>query len=286
MTYQARDYNRGVSDVVFKYFLCRECGLVFLGNPPDDIDPYYPDDYYSIPSSLKALAEEAVGQRYRIEMVRKFVQQGRLIEIGPGAGAFSYLAKESGFNVVVIERSKICCEFIKSTLGIETLATDNEYATLASVAPADVIVLWHVIEHLRDPWRLMELAVSKLNAGGILVISTPNPNSFQFRLFGRYWAHLDAPRHQWLIPSRVLVRWLRGLGLELELLTTNHGERDYNRFGWVYSIANVIPIIKMLGPVVYHLGRAITVIVSNWEETEGRGTSYATVFRKPQATLR
>ena len=62
--------------------------------------------------------------------------------------------------------------------------------------------MWHVIEHLRRPWEVIERAAANLQDGGVLAIATPNPRALQFKLLRRRWAHLDAPRHLFLIPSR------------------------------------------------------------------------------------
>jgi 2-polyprenyl-3-methyl-5-hydroxy-6-metoxy-1,4-benzoquinol methylase len=59
----------------------------------------------------------------------------------------------------------------------------------------DIITFWHNIKHLLEPWKVLEEASKKINPGGIILIATPNPSSFAFRLLGRFWPHIDAPRH-------------------------------------------------------------------------------------------
>jgi len=97
--------------------------------------------------------------------------------------------------------NKQCCDFIQNELGIRTIQVNNLVAAFEGLSGYDVITLWQVMEHLPDPWSTLKAAVEKLLPGGILVISAPNPASFQFRVLGRFWTHVDAPRHLTLIPS-------------------------------------------------------------------------------------
>ena len=56
---------------------------------------------------------------------------------------------------------------------------------------------------------MLEEASKKINPGGIILIATPNPSSFAFRLLGRFWPHIDAPRHINLIPESLLTTKLK-----------------------------------------------------------------------------
>jgi SAM-dependent methyltransferase len=45
---------------------------------------------------------------------------------------------------------------------------------LSEPAPFDCIITADVLEHLRDPWRVLACATSLLDAGGVVVVSLPN----------------------------------------------------------------------------------------------------------------
>ncbi len=277
---QTMDHNRQVARTVFHYYRCPECGYIFIGDPPADLAPYYPEDYYSLPGSVHALAAGAVLETYKIEMVQRFVRGGRLIEIGPGRGNFCYLAQEAGFEVAAIERSAACCAFLGGAPGVSVIHAQDEYAALERAAPADVIAMWHVIEHLRDPWRFLELAAARLNDRGILVVATPNPESFQFRLFGNRWTHLDAPRHLNLIPRQLLARRMADAGLRPVLVTTaDPGSLGWNQFGWAFSCANFFSG-KTVRRGARLAGRWVARAMAGFERVEGRGAAYTGVFQK------
>jgi len=74
---------------------------------------------------------------------------------------------------------------------------------------------------------VLEEASKKINPGGIILIATPNPSSFAFRLLGRFWPHIDAPRHINLIPESLLTTKLKDLGFDLVVKTTNDKGGDH-----------------------------------------------------------
>jgi SAM-dependent methyltransferase len=281
LAFRVADLNRKIGDTRFSYAQCTTCGVMYLVNVPTNLAPFYPPEYYVVPESVEQLATWAESEQYKIDLVRRFRSSGHLVEIGPASGGFSYLAREAGFDVTAIEMDRSSCEFLSTKLGISVVLTADETAALASLRPADVIAMWHVIEHLVDPWSMLEVAARQLSPGGILVLATPNPNSMQFAMLGKLWAHVDAPRHLWLIPRAVLARRARDLGLSMPLLTTRDvGSIGWNRFGWEHSIANrfATPAPRRLAAKV---GRLLAAATYPLESREGWGAAYTVVFQKP-----
>ncbi len=278
---ESRDYNRRVSEKFFHYHKCTKCGFVSLANVPEDLGRYYVSGYHEIPAGLEQIERRVEHERYKIELVRRFKEGGKLLEIGPSWGAFCMLAKRQGFSVEAIERDPKCCEFLKSQIQIKAVLSDREALALDQVSIPDVIVLWHVIEHMRDPVGLLKRAAERLAPDGILVVAAPNPDSSQFRLFGRYWAHLDAPRHINLIPPAALCGHMRTLGLDTLLCTTRDpGSIECNVFGWRKSLSNLVknPFLK---EKIYYLGRLAADVAGFVERREGRGSGFTAIFGKP-----
>ncbi len=279
--FETRDLNRRIGGAVFSYWKCRGCGLVFLRNPPDDLARYYPGDYYTIARSPEEMSAWSRSERYKLDIVTRFRRGGRLIEIGPASGAFAYLAREAGFDVAAIEMDARCCAYLANELRIEVVHSAEEAKALEGLAPADVIALWHVLEHLSDPWHMLEVAAAKLNPGGILVLAAPNPAAWQFGLLRDRWVHVDAPRHQWLIPAQVLAQRGHALGLASRLQTTRDaGSLSWNRFGWQWSLASghSSPFARKAAMLAGRVAAAAAWVV---ESREGRGAAYTLVLQKP-----
>jgi len=276
----AKDWNRRITDETFDYYRCAACGIVFLSPIPQDIGKYYPGNYYNIPASVAKLAAAAELERYKIELVQRFATRGRLLEIGPAYGAFTWLAKQAGFDAFAIEMSEACCRFMNEVAGIRAVHSLDIDSALRPAGPCDVIALWHVIEHLPDPWRTLELLAQRLNPGGVLVIAAPNPQAFQFGLMGRYWTHLDAPRHLELIPPATLAGHVQRLGLETALSTTRDpGSLGWNDFGWGMTFGNAAGN-WYLNRGLRLVGKAIGKLFVPVDGAEGRGSAYTAIFRK------
>ena len=278
--FRTKDFNRKITRDIFHYYRCPSCKLIFLSPIPQDLGKYYPNNYYLIPSTIDALAKTAENERYKIDIVKQFVIGGRLLEIGPAYGSFLYLAKQSGFDTEAIEMDANCCTFISEIVGVKVIQSNDPSEPLKSVENYNVIALWHVIEHLPDPWMNLEVISRKLQPGGILVIAAPNPEAFQFRVLGRFWPHVDAPRHLNLIPQSLLTNQMQSLGLKpVWSTTTDVGTLGWNIFGWIYFFSNFTNL-RYLKTGLTMIGRIVSIILKPIERLNGFGSAYTIVFHK------
>jgi SAM-dependent methyltransferase len=282
LLFQTRDVNRRLSNETFTYYRCTACGLVFLAPVPENLASYYPAHYYGAPPSLVDLARAAKFiENYKLELIRRFVRQGRLLEIGPGLGGFACLAKEAGYVVDAIEMDEECCTFLSEVVGVRVICSPAPASVLTDEGPFDVVALWHVLEHLPDPLEMLAAASTHLTPGGVVVIAAPNPDSLQFRLLGRWWAHVDAPRHLFLVPLGLLVQRAREHGLEPVFhTTTDEGGIGWNYFGWRESLANMTQARGRLRPLARAVGSGLTHVAAPLERTGLRGATYTVVLKK------
>lgn len=164
---------------VVHVFVCGDCRTLQIAEVPSDLGQFYPSDYYPIPDSrITPLMASAEGERFKLEIVQRFVRTGRLLEIGPAVGGFALLASDAGFDVDTVEMDARCCEFLRNTITLSATQATDAAAFLVDSGPFDVIALWHVLEHLPDPSETLRAAAQGLSEGGILVIAVPNPNPF------------------------------------------------------------------------------------------------------------
>lgn len=277
--FTATDENCRVSNVPFNYQKCSSCECVFIDKPPTDLGIYYRNDYYSIPV-LEQLEKIANKDTNKIDLIRRFVESGKLLEVGPAFGVFAWQAKQVGFAVDVIEMDARCCDYLKNTLGVNVTQSDNPATAIAQLPCHDVIAIWHVLEHLPNPVKFLEAAANNLKPGGVLVIAMPNPDAWQFKVMGRHWPHLDAPRHLTFIPEAWITRQASLLGLRKVFLTSDDSDaRSWNRFGWQRLLMNRFSS-KNMQRVMYVLGYALSIIATPFDRAGFSGSAYTIVFKK------
>ena len=250
-----------------------------MANVPQDLGRYYAQTYYQIPPFEK-LKKIARADNYKIEIVKKFIKTGSLLEIGSAFGVFAYQAKTAGFKVDAIEMDQRCCEHLRKVIGVNAVKSDRPDKAVEAMEPHDVIALWHVLEHLPNPWECLAAMARNIKPGGILVIATPNPEAFQFRVMGVRWPHIDAPRHIHLIPNKLLIEYLERFNFQPALLTANDKDaRSWNRFGWQRYLMNRFSN-KWLQGCSFILGYVIATFMSFFERE--KGSAYTIIFRKKE----
>jgi len=270
--------NQRITTEHFRYSLCQSCALTFIEEIPRNLGRYYANEQYDVPANLQSFRPRAESQRWKVEILRSLVPQGDLLEVGPATGEFAYAAHENGFRPTVFEMDPNCSRFLRDVLGLNVVQTADPAARLDS--EYDAICLWQAIEHIPEFWKLMEKSVLHLRAGGVLVMSTPNPRSLQARWLGRFWPHLDAPRHLYLIPQN----WMRGFAakhrLKVVLGTTRDvGSTGLNYYGWLLAVRNAFGR-RQTDRWTERIAGRITSTLRRWEEEEGEGCSYTIALRK------
>jgi SAM-dependent methyltransferase len=271
----ASDRNRETTSERFTYNRCSACGTIFMVDVPADLAPYYRGDYHGFrPDGEPEWTHNQTllnVEAFRVAMLRRHVQPGTLIDVGAGAGAFASAARDAGFDVTAIEMDERCCEYLRSGLGVRAVHSQDPIAELKALPPARVISLWHSLEHLRDPARMLAVAAERLEPGGVLALGVPNPRSLQFRLLGTRWAHLDTPRHLTLMPEQALVSHLRTLGLRpLEATTSDPFGRVCSLHGWAYAL-QPRPARGETPPVITRAAQALTIALAPIEDRRRRG---------------
>jgi 2-polyprenyl-3-methyl-5-hydroxy-6-metoxy-1,4-benzoquinol methylase len=280
--FRSKDYNRKVFAEIFNHFRCPRCKLIFLAPIPSNLNDYYPEAYYSIPNSPAYLEAASAFERYKIELVKSFVEKGRLLEIGSSYGTFAYLAKKAGFEVEAIEMNEQCCAFLNTVVGVRAINSSEPIKVLQQAEHYDVVAMWHVIEHMVNPWAMLDSICASLKPGGLCVVASPNPNALQFRIMGRYWPHVDAPRHLMLIPMKLLREKMAARGMKTVLATTrDQGSIAWNYFGWEFLFANLVPAPHVYVKRALRLvGKFSGICLGPFERKEGKGSAYTMIFRK------
>lgn len=156
---------------------CAQCGLVYLNPRPTarEYERLYQGLYEKLyPSAwLPGALGEAIAQK-RVRWYANYLTPGvKLLEIGPGSGAFldAVQKKVPGAMVFGVEPSpdavKACRE--------RGLKVDQGYIQdFSGPAMVDCIAAFHVLEHALDPTALLAELWKRLSPGGILFAEAPN----------------------------------------------------------------------------------------------------------------
>jgi len=198
----AKDYT--VSKEDFSIWECVNCTVRFTQNIPDaaSIGPYYQSSAYVSHTDTK---EGLVNQLYHI--VRNFtlktkrdllqqqtgLQQGHLLDIGAGTGAFAQTMKEAGWQITGLEPDGSARTIAKQKFGL-LLQMPNKLYTLPQ-AQFDAITMWHVLEHVHDLHSYLEQFNVVLKPQGKIFIAVPNYTSGDASSYKKHWAAYDVPRH-------------------------------------------------------------------------------------------
>ncbi len=279
--FQAHDRNREKPGS-FDYYR-GPCGLVFIGEIPENLGDYYQGGYQRIPVNEAELAAMAHAERHRLAPVREIVKSGRFLEIGPWIGLVSYNAYLAGYDVSVLEQDAGCVDLLRS-IGISATCTQDPAEALPRLdGQFDVIALWHSIEHLPRPWEVIDRAAEKLAPGGVLLVAAPNPESAQMRVMGKDWYHLDAPRHIYFPPASMVEDIAGRHGLALVSKTTEDKlGKIIERDGWHDAVHRHIPI-RGLRWFYKRLAEAFLKL-RHRRKDDFAGAGYTILLRKPSAT--
>jgi len=245
---------------------------------PDDLRPFYQGGYQTIPNNISELRVISATETYRMDPILRHKSGGSLLDIGPWMGIFACNAVDAGFKVTAIEIDENCVAFLKQTVGVSAIHSADPAATMDQMTETfDVITLWHSLEHLRDPWAVVQSAARRLAPGGILLIAIPNIESLEFKIFKGRWKHVDAPRHLYFYPHESLSRLCRESGLvPLEMTTTDKLTNALSYDVW-FSWARPIQIRYVRG-VLARVGFYLTRLLTKLTQT---GSGITAVFQRP-----
>jgi SAM-dependent methyltransferase len=205
---------------------------------PDEISALYPDEYYGDPGSKFVPAVEwwvrAVAARHARFLSAELAPGARVLDVGCGRGVALGPLADRGFEAHGMEMSEA------AACGADPRATICIAPDLAAAGYTaesfDQIVIWHVLEHLLDPRAVLEECHRILKPGGRLVVAVPNFSSWQARIAGAGWFHLDAPRHLYHFPLAALRKLIARCGFDCG--PTYHFSLRQNPFGWIQSLQN------------------------------------------------
>ena len=203
---EGADNTAGGSGLWFVVVQCQQCGLCFTNPRPaqPSISRFYPESYqpHRSPTQRRGKFRLLSAKRLGLTWVHRNNErqtlpahgQRRLLDFGCGGGSYLQRMHKQGWTVTGLDVSEKAVLRIRDELGLEAFAGTLPHPALKP-ASFDVITMWHALEHVHDPLRVLRDARSLLAPGGKLLVAVPNIDSLPFRWFGGSWFGLDLPRH-------------------------------------------------------------------------------------------
>lgn len=206
----------------FKVEECKYCGVIAT-HPQlslKEIENYYPEDYISYPPAIedehswfkKIDRQFGVEKRCRAVIKQSGKASGKVLDIGCATGVFLNGMKEHGWECYGIEPSDFASEYAINRFDLNVFHGYLEDGLFEDDF-FDVITLWDVFEHLFEPVETLHIIAKILKPGGLLVITTPNANSWERKIFREHWAGWDVPRHYHVFSPNTLQALLNPMGL-------------------------------------------------------------------------
>lgn len=184
---------------------------------PENLEPYYHSDNYQ---SHKKEASSPIDYIYRL--LRKYnlflkyklikdldYASADILDFGCGTGELVQYLNTKGYNAVGYEPNRNALSILKErgTPQIKNIQQiENQY---------DIITLFHVLEHLREPIETINLLKKHLTINGLLIIALPNHSSWDAAHYQQFWAAYDVPRHLWHYNKEGIKQLLNQLDFKL-----------------------------------------------------------------------
>ncbi len=180
------DYTEDVCNV-----LCASCGLVYI-NPrstEEELQAYYKEQF--IQDRHQIADHEAAKERARLKgSERKYSAEGlkdgltsssRVLEIGCSYGFLLHVIQRAvGCAVRGVEPSGVSGYFAEREFGIPVFhGSVEEYLATPNEGPFDLIILYHVLEHVPYPVSVLARLRERLAPTGRLYVCVPDVTHLQ-----------------------------------------------------------------------------------------------------------
>ena len=195
---------------------CPSCDLIYISNRPslEEIEKLYNKDWAnrSADASISGFFGRRLHARHHLRIVKKFINSGSLLEIGPGEGSFLYEARKEGFEVGGIELNHMQADFIRNRLDISCEESPLEASSLDG-KKFDIIYHRDVISHFYDPIAEFRKMNERLKDNGFLIFETGNLGNVEEKYF-KLFTSFQLPDHLFFFSEKNLKELLRRTGFE------------------------------------------------------------------------
>ncbi len=221
-TFEFRKYG-------FAHLKCKECKTLYVSPRPTEslLFKYYTE--YEAPHFwTEVLVKTNNDRKYlqhlpRVEKLAKIInavnnKKGLFVDLGAGNGNFSKAVLEKNIfkQVIASDISKDCVDACQA----QGLNTHKGTISDFDEDQIDCIVFNDLIEHVFSPYDFVKKCFKALQIGGVLMLSTPNGEGFDFQILKDKTENITPPEHiQYFNPSSIKFL-LNKVGFKIFEITT------------------------------------------------------------------
>jgi len=204
---------------IYQLVRCRNCGLIYLNPMPqkDEIAQFYPGNMFSGESFVSKEFSKVI-YRSKFYKLTKSLPAGKVLDIGCGGGNILSLFERKKWQAYGVEISEDGYQNAKKKSNLSIFNCELKNCRF----PADFfdyVILNHVLEHLLFPIEEPKEIFRIMKPQGLLYVSVPNIDSFQFRCTRENWFHLDLPRHAYHYSPKTICELLQKKGFSIVSIT-------------------------------------------------------------------
>ena len=202
-TYAGTDYYFPENKTIHKALCCPNCGSWSIAHIPEDLEKYYPKDYYSY--AYNGAVDPVVDMRAKnIIKDIKITEKACVLDWGAGSQQLIQALWNNGIGENEEYTKLVAYDPYAAPTIVNHLRLTNLLPTNLSF---DAIVSSHSLEHETRPYEdVLKEMLSLLKKGGAIWIEVPISDSFGHMLFREKSVTADLPRHI-TVPSRAGLKY-------------------------------------------------------------------------------
>ena len=208
----------------YRFHRCDKCGLLFVWPMPVDNLAIYSEDYFAgaregfgyVDYDHDKATMQPTFERYLDLLSQGAAGRRRLLDVGAATGFFLEIARRRDWSVTGVEPSAFAAGLARNKgLDVRHGVVEELDAPDGSF---DVVTMWDVLEHVRQPRASLAAAFRLLRPGGLLALNTPDAGSLLARLLGLRWHLVVPPEHLVLFHQQSLRLLLSDTGFQVDAM--------------------------------------------------------------------
>lgn len=207
-----------------RFVACRDCALVYQNPQPvfEDLKGRYGETYFQYEIANEAnfhrLMELGLADVDFAGRTEGFPAGRRFLDVGCATGRLLEAMRERGWQVRGVDLCPESAAYAATRRGVEVFTGTLEQARFPA-SSFHAVHFSHLIEHVPSPRGLLAEVRRILLPGGLAVVTTPNVDGLQARLFRGLWRSAIAD-HLTLFSVRTLRRQLEQSGFRILAVQT------------------------------------------------------------------